>query len=67
MSNYKTEEVLNEDPITPEEEMDILESDRDIEEGRIVKFSAKDSKEEILKHLGLLWARMLSFLVQETL
>ena len=54
MSNYKTEEELNEDPITPEEEMDILESDRDIAEGRIVKFSAKDSKEEMLKHLGLL-------------
>ena len=42
------------DPITPEEEFDLIESDMDIANGRVVKFSAKDSKEEMLKHLGLL-------------
>lgn len=42
------------DPITLEEEIDVMESDRDIAEGRVAKFSAKDSKEDMLRHLGLL-------------
>jgi len=42
------------DPITPEEEIDLMKSDMDIANGRVAKFSANDSKEEMLKHLGLL-------------
>jgi hypothetical protein len=39
------------DPITPEEEIDLIKSEMDLINGRFTKFSATDSREEILKHL----------------
>jgi hypothetical protein len=42
------------DPITPEEELDLIRSHMDVINGRAVKFSAECSRDEVLKHLGLL-------------
>jgi len=42
------------DPITPEEELDLIRSHRDIISGRVTKFFAECSRDEVLKHLGLL-------------
>ena len=42
------------DPITFEEEMELMESDTDILKGRVARFSADTPGEDILKHLGLL-------------
>ena len=42
------------DPITPEEELDLIRSHRDVINGHAVKFPAECSRDEVLRHLGLL-------------
>lgn len=51
---FETPKNYDHDPITPEEEMDLAESNMDVINGRVVRFSASDSREDILRHLGLL-------------
>lgn len=51
---FETPNNYDYDPITPEEGMGLAESNMDLINGRSVRFSADDSREEILKHLGLL-------------